>query len=384
MLIVLETKQRKIEINELPKQIPDFASTFESKDVVIKKWIINWIDSLFKSKKIKNNDLLPNKAQLSNYLGVSIGTVQNAIRYVEDEGYLTSKQKVGTMVSVQNSTNPISPVRKLTTKREKIIDSIQAIILQRHIKIGNPVPSTRKMADDLGVSTNTVRLAYEYLCNIGILSSRQTRGNDSNWILKSVPENISVNDYQILTNIQTDTLVEKIKDDLKDYLKSNYTVGDKISSHEELAAKFNVSIKTMHDAISALVEEGILFTRRGQYGTTLIKIPGSNVLQPKIENSIFAKAEEAMQYSYQKIENQIKNIIISDYKVGDKLPAMEELSEMLDVSSNTIRKALQNLAKQGYLNFIRGRYGGTFVTDIPVNDDNPAYKWLAVNPKFND
>lgn len=384
MLIVLDTKQRKIDINELPKQIPDFASTFESKDVVIKKWIINWIDSLFKSKKIKNNDLLPNKAQLSNYLGVSIGTVQNAIRYVEDEGYLTSKQKIGTMVSVQNSTNPIAPVRKLTTKREKIIDSIQAIILQKHIKIGNPVPSTRKMAEDLGVSTNTVRLAYEYLCNTGILSSRQTRGNDSNWILQRIPSDISLDNYQILTNIQTNTLVDKIKDDLKEYLKENYTVSDKISSHEELAEKFNVSIKTMHDAISALADEGILFTRRGQYGTTLIKIPDSNVLQPKIENSIFAKAQEAMQYSYQKIENKIKNIIISDYKVGDKLPAMEELSEMLDVSSNTIRKALQNLAKQGYLNFIRGRYGGTFVTDIPSSDDNPAYKWLAVNPKFND
>ena len=384
MLIVIETKQRKIDINELPKQIPDFTSSFESKDVVIKKWIINWITSLFKSNKIKNNDLLPNKAQLSNYLGVSIGTVQNAIRYVEDEGYLTSKQKIGTMVSVQNSTNPIAPVRKLTTKREKIIDSIQAIIVQKHIKIGNPVPSTRKMADDLGVSTNTVRLAYEYLCSVGILSSRQTRGNDSNWILKSVPENIISDDYQILTNIQTDTLVEKIKEDLKEYLKANYNVGDKISSHEELALKFNVSIKTMHDAISSLVDDGILFTRRGQYGTTLVKIPGANVLQPKIENSIFAKAQEAMQYSYQKIENKIKNIIISDYKVGDKLPSMEELSETLDVSSNTIRKALQNLAKQGYLNFVRGRYGGTFVTDIPENDDNPAYQWLAVNPKFND
>jgi len=384
MLIVTELKQRKIDINELPKQIPDFSASYESKDVVIKKWIINWLTSLFKSNKIKNNDLLPNKSQLSSYLGVSIGTVQNAIRYVEDEGYLTSKQKIGTMVSVNNATNPIAPVRKLTTKREKIIDSIQAIIIQKHIKVGSPIPSTRKMADDLGVSTNTVRLAYEYLCNLGILSSRQTRGNDANWILKSIPKNISLDDFEILTDIQTSTLVDKVKEELKDFIKDNYKIGDKINSHESLAEKFNVSIKTMHDAISSLVDEGILFTRRGQYGTTLIKMPDSPALQPKIENSIFTSAQTAMQYSYQKIENKIKNIIITEYKIGDKLPSMEELSELLDVSSNTIRKALQNLAQQGYLNFSRGRYGGTFVTDIPQNDENPAYKWLAVNPKFND
>ena len=100
------------------------------------------------------------------------------------------------------------------------------------------------------------------------------------------------------------------------------------------------------------------------------------------ETSIFASATEAAFYSYQKIENTIKSFISDNYEIGDKLPSMEELSKRFDVSSNTIRKALQNLAKQGIVNFSRGRYGGTFVTDMPETEDEAAYRWLAVSPNY--
>ena len=56
-------------------------------------------------------------------------------------------------------------------------------------------------------------------------------------------------------------------------------------------------------------------------------------------------------------------------------------SQKLDLSSNTIRKSFHNLAKEGYLVFSRGRYGGTFVIDIP-EVETQAFKRLAVNPEF--
>ena len=89
-------------------------------------------------------------------------------------------------------------------------------------------------------------------------------------------------------------------------------------------------------------------------------------------------------FSYQKIENIIKNYIKDNFEIGDKLPSMESLSEHFDVSSNTIRKALQNLSKQGYVNFSRGRYGGTFVMDIPEDETESAetFRWLAVSPNY--
>lgn len=61
---------------------------------------------------------------------------------------------------------------------------------------------------------------------------------------------------------------------------------------------------------------------------------------------------------------------------------MENLAQKFDVSSNTIRKALQNLSKQGFVQFSRGRYGGTFVSDIPETEDGQAFRWLAVSPDY--
>ena len=51
------TNQRKIQISELPKEIPDFYSSYESKDSIIKKWIINWIRNAIQKNSIKENDL---------------------------------------------------------------------------------------------------------------------------------------------------------------------------------------------------------------------------------------------------------------------------------------------------------------------------------------
>ena len=74
-------------------------------------------------------------------------------------------------------------------------------------------------------------------------------------------------------------------------------------------------------------------------------------------------------------------MIANEYNIGDKLPSIMELSNMLDLSPNTIRKAFHNLAKEGYLVFSRGRYGGTFVIDIPEIEAQ-TFKWLAVNPQY--
>ena len=101
----------------------------------------------------------------------------------------------------------------------------------------------------------------------------------------------------------------------------------------------------------------------------------------KKERSIFASAQETAFYYYEKTQNRIKEMIAKNYEVGDKFPSILELAQTLDLSPNTIRKAYQNLAKEGYLAFSRGRYGGTFVVDIPETGEE-TFKWLAVNPQY--
>lgn len=372
-------EQRKISINELPVEIPDFSSTFEPKDSIIKKWIINWILSAISKNQIKENDILPHKKDISDHLGVSIGTVQNAIRYVEDEGYLKSKQRLGTMIS--NFSNPIQDNVKSTSKREKAILAIKKAIIQKEYKIGKPIPSTRKMSEFLGISQNTTRLAYEYLCSIGILESMQMRGNDSNWYLKTIP-NISGKEVKQIENMSADTLVFKLTSELKVFLAENFTIGEKIPSHEELASKLNVSIKTIHDCVKQLNREGIVISRRGRYGSVLAQNPLSPAFEPLKESSIFAKAEDAAFYSYQKIESQLVNLINKNYKAGDKLPSIKDLAIKYDVSTNTIRKALLSLEQEGFITFGRGRFGGTFVIEKPETTEKQSYQWLSINPNY--
>ncbi|WP_213814243.1 FadR/GntR family transcriptional regulator [Glaciihabitans sp. dw_435] len=49
---------------------------------------------------------------------------------------------------------------------------------------------------------------------------------------------------------------------------------------------------------------------------------------------------------------------------GEALPPERDLAAKFSVSRDTVREAIAELAKAGYLVSKRGRYGGTFVTDV--------------------
>lgn len=74
-------------------------------------------------------------------------------------------------------------------------------------------------------------------------------------------------------------------------------------------------------------------------------------------------------------------LIKESYKPGDKLPSMRKLARELKVSSNTIRKALQGLSEKNIVKFLRGRYGGTFVVNMPEVDEVAKFTWLSINPE---
>lgn len=375
-LLLDKSELRKLSIKDISIALPDLKNIFESKAVVIANWLCEWIEIDFKEGKIKETDLLPQKSELAYHLGVSIGTMQNAFRYVEDKGYVESKQCIGTMI--RNRKNSSSSVRKLTSKRDVCVELIKKYILEKKVKVGQKLVSSRILSATIGASPNTTRLALENLCSMGILERNSSSTNEANWVLKNNGFSYSKNKLDISDNV---TLVEKIEKDLEAYISKKLKVGDKLPVHEELSAELKVSIKTIHDALKTLIKKGVLLPRRGRYGTTVIKMPNESVLSPKKETSIFASAKETAFYNYEKTQNHIKELIAENYEIGSKLPSIINLSKDLDLSPNTIRKALNNLAKEGYLRFIRGRYGGTFVIDIPETSAQ-AFKWLAVNPKY--
>ncbi|MGI8576598.1 MAG: FadR/GntR family transcriptional regulator [Nocardioidaceae bacterium] len=56
-------------------------------------------------------------------------------------------------------------------------------------------------------------------------------------------------------------------------------------------------------------------------------------------------------------------IALGQFVAGQKLPTVQQLSRMLEVSPTTVREALSRLSALGYVVVRRGRGGGTFVTD---------------------
>lgn len=363
----------KLTIASLPSDIPDLNSVDSTKDNIIASWLQNWIKNDLSAGKISTGNLLPQKADIAKYLGVSIGTVQNAIRYIEDNGYVESKQRIGTMIKDLNSSD--AQVRKQTSKRDRVIASIKKLIVDNNYKIDEALPSSREFSKMLGSTANTTRLALEHLSALGVVESKNSRGNKSNWILRQKPQIDSATE-EVSGDISSDTLVDQVERDLKNYITKNFKVNDKMPTHFELADVLNVSIKTVHDGMKRLIEQKILKARRGRYGTVITRMPDSEVSP---EDMMFAPASDAVFYNYERVEKHLKMLIKTNYKVGQKLPSMDELSKELDVSSNTIRKALQNLEKEHIVEFSRGRYGGTFITRIPEEKESAKYSWVSVN-----
>lgn len=375
-LLLDKSELRKLSVKDISIALPDLKNIFESKAIVIANWLSDWLDADFKAGKINETDLLPQKADLAYHLGVSIGTMQNAFRLLEDKGYVESKQCIGTMV--RDRKKPSQNVRKLTSKRDICTDLIKKYIIEKKMKTGQKLPSSRILASLINASPNTTRLALENLCSFGILERKFSVSNEASWFVKTIDFTMPKAD---LTSTDNVTLVEKVQKDLENYISKKLKVGDKLPAHEKLSTELKVSIKTIHDALKSLVKKDILLTRRGRYGTTVIKMPNDTSLSDKKETSIFAKAQETAFYNYEKTQNHIKSLIAQNYEIGSKLPSIMEMSKELDLSPNTIRKALNNLANEGYLRFARGRWGGTFVIDIPETSSQ-SFKWLAVNPKY--
>ena len=371
-ILVQKSNFHKIKVSDIDTKLPDLKNINEPKSTAIAKWLMNWIDN---DENAKPNLLLPSKPDLAYLLGVSIGTIQNALRYIEDRGYVESKQCIGTLI--RDRQKPQNSIRKLTSKREIAISSIKKYIIDNGFAIGELLPSSRTISAEIGCSGNTTRLALEYLETTNILERKYNKVNESGWVIKS-------NNFTIDENIGKNmSLVKKVESDLKDYISKNLKIGDRIPPHEALSKSLSVSIKTIHDALAILIDEGILLARRGRYGTTVIKMPDDRNIPLKKETSIFAPAPDTAFYYYEKTENHIKKLIAEKYEIGSKLPSITELSKQLNLSPNTIRKAFHNLARQGYLAFSRGRYGGTFVIDVPETDEQ-SFKWLAVNPKYTE
>lgn len=72
------------------------------------------------------------------------------------------------MLSIDRSSN--------TPVREQLIEQLRYLIASGHFQVDETLPSTRKLADQLGISFHTVRKAYQALQDEGLIDAQVGRG----------------------------------------------------------------------------------------------------------------------------------------------------------------------------------------------------------------
>ena len=178
-ILTQKSELRTTVLSELNLTAPDLRNINEAKSVVIAKWMMEWIDNGLKSGDLSAGSLLPVKSELAYFLGVSVGTIQNALRYIEDFGYVESKQRIGTIIKDRSAQE--TTIRKLTSKREIAIKKIKKFIISNKMKVGLYLPSSRAMATLINCSANTTRSALEYLCTVNILEHNSKAPKETGW-----------------------------------------------------------------------------------------------------------------------------------------------------------------------------------------------------------
>lgn len=367
---------KHLTLNDIKIPKPNFGVSKTPKGQVVSAWLVDWIKHSLEYGIADIGDFIPTKEELAGFLGVSSATMQNSIRQVKDLGYFTSKQSLGTCIADFYS-------KDIKSQDELYHGSIaeckiKKIVLDEKIKLNEPIISISELSKRTDISQNTIRFTLVKLAQKGYLEKIHLKGNKYSWIYK---KEFELSKEELLNGIEDEdfTLTHQLVDKIQKYIEKTYKQGDKILPNLAFSTMFDVSIKTVNDAMKILNARKIILSRRGRYGTIYL---GEN----KPSKTSFLSSErrkitsQKYIYSWQKALGHLKKYIIENYEVGDKIAPIRELAVILNVSPNTIRRALTTLFQSGHLVSQRGKLGGIFIMDMPEPDED-VYRWLAINPE---
>jgi DNA-binding GntR family transcriptional regulator len=112
----------------------------------------------------------------------------------------------------------------------------------------------------------------------------------------------------------------RIADDLRrDIAAGRYQVGEQLPPARELAERYGVAGMTVNNAIAVLREEGLVTTRQGARGATVVDAPNEQVAADTPERS-----EE-----FQIISTQLSDIRASIRRLSSRLDDLDERTKDL-------------------------------------------------------
>ena len=291
-------------------------------------------------------------------------------------GYVQSKQSLGTCIADFYSKD----IKSQDELYHGTITEckIKKIVLDDEIQINQRIPSISEIAFRTNISQNTIRFSLVNLTQKGYLEKIRLKGNKYAWIYK---KEFTLTQEEITNGLEDEnfTLTHQLVNKIKKYIEKTYKQGEKILPNSSFSNMFDVSIKTVNDAMKILNARKIVLSRRGKYGTIYL---GENQNSKTDFISSERKKLNSTQnyvYSWQKTLTHLKKYIVENYEAGDKIASIRELASILNVSPNTIRRALSDLFQSGHLVSQRGKFGGIFIMEMPEIEGD-LYRWLAINP----
>ena len=368
---------KRLTLEDIKISKPDFdAFKKVPKGQLVTQWLVDWIKHSLEFGIADIGDYIPTKEKLAKFLGVSTATMQNSIRQVKDLGYFISKQSLGTCIADFYSKD-IEPEDELY--RGTITEcKIKKIVLDDGIQINETIPSISEIALRTNISQNTIRFSLVNLAQKGYLEKIHIKGNKYSWIYK---KEFNLSQVEITNGIEQEnfTLTHQLVEKIQSYIERTYKTGDKILPNLAISRMFDVSIKTVNDAMKVLNTKKIVLSRRGRYGTIYLGNSNNEKLNFVSSERKRTPAVQNYTYSWQKALTHLKKYITENYETGDKIAPIRELATILNVSPNTIRRALADLFQSGHLVAQRGKLGGIFIMEMPEIEGD-SYRWLALNP----
>lgn len=350
-----------------------------TKEELVLAWLIEFKNYLLKNKLAEYGDIMPSKKDISKYLKISTGTIQNAIKIAEDMGHFTSKQCIGTIISdIENKEKNI----KMFSKKDKTVIEIKKYLINQGYEENEIIPTIIELASEIKTSTNTIRLAISELITNGFLRKENLNKKS----VYMVNEKLKLSDKEKMphSDIRNKNLVKILKENIKKYLQQNYKTGDKIPSNKFFTEYYKVSIRTINSAMKELNKEKIILSRRGNYGSIFLN---TSLKEARSEKSMFMSKPQGKKdlkknynYKWEYAFDNIKKYILKNHEAGDKIPSMKDFAQRLNISVTTVKKAVHQLIQQGVLFTIKGKYGGLFIVELPQQED--SYTWLAINPDY--
>lgn len=368
---------KRLTLDDIKIKKPDFESDKIPKGQKITQWLIEWIKYSIEYGIADFGDFIPSKEELADFLEVSPSTIQNSIRQVKNLGYFSSKQSLGTYINDFYS-NEIKTQDELYHGNIALC-KIKKITIDKKIKLNEPILSIRELSKLCDISQNTIRFALLDLERDGYLEKIHLKGNKYSWIYK---KEFHLTKEEISKGIEDEdfTLTHQLVDKIKCYIEKTYKQGEKILPNMAFSNMFNVSIKTVNDAMKILNANKIILSRRGRYGTVYLGKKQNSKNDYTTSERKKISTNQSYIYSWQKTLGHLKKHIIENHEPGDKIAPIRELAQILNVSPNTVRRALSDLFQSGHLVSQRGKSGGIFIIEMPEPEQD-AYRWLALNPK---